>query len=171
MVTGGVDVGQRQEVRDQAFVGLGRRLHERPVGEWYPDPLSLPAVHRVSLPVVMSPEAAVDAGRVHTPLAQGTGVVGEGEWGDHEVARLDGLHGRSGLLDDPDELVADPSGPAHLGQAAVRPEVRAADAGSHDADQGVTVLEQLRVVDVFESDVTGRVENGGSHGPFLPAST
>ena len=49
MVTGGVDVGQRQEVGDQACVGLSRRFHERPVGEWHPDSLSLPAVHRVSL--------------------------------------------------------------------------------------------------------------------------
>ena len=62
-------------------------------------------------------------------------------------------------------------GPLDLGQAAVGPEVGAADAGGHDADHGVTVLDQLRVVDVVESDVTGRVENGGSHGPFLSAST
>ena len=69
-------------------------------------------------------------------------------------------------LDDADELVTDAPGSVDLGQSAVGPEVRAADAGRHDADDGIAVLDQLGGVDVVESDVTGRVENGGSHGAF-----
>ena len=68
------------------------------------------------------------------------------------------------VLDDADELVADRAG-LELGVAAVVPEVRAADAGEHDADDGVGRLAEARIGPVAGFDPAGLVEDGCTHGP------
>jgi hypothetical protein len=171
VVTGGEHVRERQEVRNEAFVRLSGRGDERPVGQGDADHLTLSTVDHVPVAIGVAPAPSMDAGRVDAAAAEGAGVVGEHERGDHEVARLDRLNVGSDLLDDADELVADPPGTVHLGQPAIGPEVGPADTSGHDTDDGITVLDQLGSVDIFDADVSGGVENGGSHGPFLSTTT
>ena len=66
---------------------------------------------------------------------------------------------RADVLDDADELVADRAG-LERRVAAVVPEVRAADAGQHDADDRVGRLDDDRVAPVAALDAAGFDEEG-----------
>ena len=51
--------------------------------------------------------------------------------------------------------------------AAVGPQVRAADAGGHEADDYVAGLLDRRVLTLLDADVAGGVQHGSTHGvPF-----
>jgi hypothetical protein len=91
-------------------------------------------------------------------------LVAERERGDHELALSDvadvGAHG----LDDPDELMADRAG-LERRVAAVVPQVRAADAGQHDANDRVGALDDDRVGPLAGLDAVGCEEESCAHGP------
>ena len=66
-------------------------------------------------------------------------------------------------LDHPHELVADPLWLVRRVDAAVRPEIRAADAARHNAYDGIGRPGNRRIVDLLEADVAGAVDEGGVH--------
>ncbi len=160
VVSGGKHVRQRQQVGEQRLVDVTGDRHEGAVGPGH--------AHELGLAALVA--AAVDTGGLDARRTVCAGVVAVEERGDHEVAGLDGRHGRADALDDADELVADLLGLADLVDASVGPQVRAADAGGHDADDRVGVVLQVGVGERVESDVAGGMKNGGSHGAILPAS-
>ena len=95
-------------------------------------------------------------------------AVAEGERRDHEVARCEVGDVGADVLDDADELVADRAG-LERRVAAVVPEVRAADAGEHDAHDRVGRLDDDRVGPVAGLDRVGLVEDGCTHGLHISA--
>src|SRR5258707_1209374 len=97
------------------------------------------------------------------------GAVRVGEWGDDQVAGPEVLHLRPGLLDHADELVAHLTGVVGQRGGLVRPQVAAAHAADHDADDRVGGILDLRVGDVLDADVAGLVQESGAHGgvPFV----
>ena len=88
--------------------------------------------------------------------------------GDHEVALGNAAHVGSELLHHADELVADRAG-LERRVAAVVPEVRAADAGEHDAHDGVSGLAEDGVGPVAGLDAVRLLEDGCTHGFQLSA--
>ena len=74
-------------------------------------------------------ELALHAGRLIPVPAVGTSVIGSCERSDDKLARLDGLHRTSNFLDNAAVLVAHRDGLRDRANAAVRPQVRPADAG------------------------------------------
>lgn len=98
-----------------------------------------------------------------TPFAELAGAVREGEGDQDEVARLDRPDFGADLLDDAHRLV--PDAPARFvgGQPPVEPEVRTADRGVSDADDGVGRLLNAGIGDLVDADVARGVKDGCSH--------
>ena len=67
------------------------------------------------------------------------------------------------VLDDAEELVADPGAGLPLPVPPVRPEVGAADAGGDDPDDGVGGQLDLGVGHLLDPDVARSFEDGGTH--------
>src|SRR6185312_140676 len=106
----------------------------------YTNRLALAAVDALPAPV-----AAVPAGGLQSFAAEVAGVVGPHERRDDQVTRVQAGHVPAGLLDDAEELVADPV-PVLCGVAGpVRPQVAATDARAHHTDDRVGRLVQGRV--------------------------
>ena len=157
VVAGRHHVRERQQ-RGEHLVGVpgaGDR-DERAVGERDADRLALAAV------AVGRVEAAGDAGGRDAVPAVRARAVAEGERRDDEVALADVRDVGADVLDDADELVADRPG-LERRVAAVVPEVRAADAGEHDADDRVGRLDDGRVGPVADLDPVGFDEEGCTH--------
>jgi hypothetical protein len=106
----------------------------------------------------------VDAERLVAGAADLAGVVGGEEAADDELPRFDGADVAADLLDDSGVLVSDRGRPVDVLDAAIAPQVQAADAGGGQADDRVGRLLDLRVRAVFDADVAGRVQNCSSHG-------
>ena len=131
VVAGGHDVGEREQ-RAQHLVGVAGAGHAtsvpsasgtRTASPWPPSPFigkKPPFMHAVVMP-------CRQCGQVPSLKANGR---------DDEVALRDVRDLGADVLDDADELVADRAGRERR-VAAVVPEVRAADAGEHDADDRV----------------------------------
>jgi hypothetical protein len=83
--------------------------------------------------------------------------------GEHKVSALGDCDGRIDIFDDTDELVSDPGGFGVGCLGTVRMQVGAADAGRGDSHQRVGWLPDHGVGHVFDPDVTGSVEDDGSH--------
>ena len=133
------------------------------VGERDADVLALSAVDGLSAAVRVRPEPAGGAGGLDAVAAVDAGPVAVGEGGDDEHAGPDAADLGADLLDEADELVPDPLRRVAGADAAVGPEVGAADAGRHHPDQRVGPGRGCRVVDRLEADVLGSVENRGAH--------
>ncbi len=161
VVAGAHHVGQGQQAGQQLVVGdgLGGQLHEGAVGVRDADGLALAAVE-----ADRAPETAVHAGGVEALGAVVAGAVGPHEGGDDEVAGLQAGHGRAGLLDDAEELVADALAWLARGLAAVGPQVAAADTGTQDADDGILGALDRSVGHLLHADVVRGVDDGGAHG-------
>ena len=92
------------------------------------------------------------------------GAVADGERADDQVALCDVTHLGADVFDDPDEFMPDGAG-VERRVAAVVPEVGAADAGEHDADDRVGGLGDGGVASLTDGYGVGLVEDGSSHGP------
>src|SRR4029078_12803787 len=110
------------------------------------------------------PEAAVVAARLDSHPAVRTRVVGVHEGRDDEVTRPHAADVAADLLDDADELVGDAGRLGYRVDPAVRPQVAAAHARCGDPHQRIGGLGDAGVGDVFDTDVAGRVQDGGLHG-------
>ena len=130
---------------------------ERGVGEGDADSLALAAVESVG------PErSACDTGRRPSRAAVRARAVAVLERGHDEVASVDLVHPCPHLPDDADELVADRARRVG-GLPAVVPEVGAADAGQHDADDGVGRRGDHGVRPVPELDGARSGKDGSTH--------
>jgi hypothetical protein len=127
-------------------------------GERHADRLALAAV------AVHREEAAVHARRRDAVLAVRARPVAVGERRDHEIAPGDVLHLGPDVLDDADELVADPVRFGRLDHSPVGPQVRAAHAGRDDPHQRVIRMLYAGVRDVLDPDVARGMDEGGAHG-------
>jgi hypothetical protein len=88
--------------------------------------------------------------------------------GDNEVPGVDRVDAAADLLDDTDELVPHGTGAVDGPEAAVGPQVRAADAGGDDAHDrvaaaGVRPAGQDRLGKVFDADVPLAVDDSSKH--------
>ena len=128
---------------------------ERAVGEWDASELGLGADGAHQL--------AVEARAVVAGAADLAGVVGGEERPDDELAGFDRGDLGADCFDDADVFVAHRSGPGHGLDPAVRPQVRAADAGRRQPDDGVGRFEDGGIVTLFEADVVGGVQDCTLH--------
>jgi hypothetical protein len=110
---------------------------------------------------------AVDARRLVAGLADLACVVRGEERADDELAGLDGCHRVTDFFDDADVFVAHVKGLSDLVGAAVRPQIRPADAGGRQPDDRVGRLQDLRFLDILHSDVTGGVHHDTTHEDLL----
>ena len=140
VVAGAVDVGEGEQRGVERRVDAGGHLHEGAVGLRHAHRLGLAAADPVA-----GPEPAVTARGLQALAAEVAGAVRPGERGDHEVAGRERRHVRADLLDDADELVAHRGSAGRRRQVVVRVQVAAADAGAHDAHDGVGRLHDLGV--------------------------
>src|SRR3954464_6223016 len=101
VVAGAHDVGKRQQRRHERVVLGNIDGEQRPVGIRDAQRFCLGAVE-----AAIAEEAAMDAGRLQTLMAEGTGAVRMREGHDDEIADLQRLHIRADGFDDPDRLVA-----------------------------------------------------------------
>src|SRR6185369_6091606 len=104
-------------------------------------------------------------------LAEEAAAAGDGEGDDHAVAEREVLDLAAELDDLAHELVAQDVPLLHGGDVAVvEVEVRAADRGRGDADDGVAPVQDRRVGDVFYPDVVFTVPTECFHdrSPGLP---
>lgn len=148
--------GGRQPVVGQ--VGVAGEQHEGAVCERRAYRLALATV------VFAAPVPAVAARRLEPFGAVVAGPVGEGERGDHAIARPDRSHVRPDRLDHADELVAGATGPAgDLERSAVGPEVAAAHAGVGYPHQRIGGRLQRRVGDILHPDVAWPVVHARPH--------
>ena len=99
----------------------------------------------------------MDAGALVAGAADLARVVRSEEGPDHELAGLDGRNGAADRLDDADVLVTHRGGPVDGLNASIGPEVRAADAGGGEADDGIGRFDDGWVVAPFEANVAGGV--------------
>src|SRR5437588_2161251 len=151
---GSQDIGGGEEARDEV---VGRHLWggdkgavgERDAGQFRLRP---DGAH----------ELAMDAGALIAGAADLAGVVRSEERPDDELARLDRRDGAADRFDDADVLVAHRRGRLHGLNTSVRPQVRAADAGSGEANDGVGRLDDGRVLALLEPKVAGVLECGYS---------
>jgi hypothetical protein len=109
----------------------------------------------------------MDTGALVAGLAELTGVVRGPERADHELARPDGGDLAADLLDDADVLMAHRRRPLDRFDPAVGPQVRAADTGRRQPDDGVGRFEDRGVVAVFHPDVTGGIQDSSAHEVLL----
>ena len=159
VVAGGHHVGQGEQ-RGHRLVGEVRALDldQGAVGLRDADELGLAAVTLATL----AEEAAVDAGGVEAGLAVRAGAVAPGERRDDEVADREVLDVVADLVDHADELVPDRA-VGQVGDAAVEPEVRSADAGQDDAHDRVGRLGDGRLRPLLDGDVALAVEDRCLH--------
>ena len=153
--SGSKNVGCGQE-RGEGRLVLGpssRNDDERSVGQRDSRVLSLGSLD----------EAAVDATRLVAGAAYLTRVVGEAEGADDEVADLHVFHGVPDFGDRSHVFVAHRPSARRL-EAAVRPQIRSADAGGGDFDDGVGRFDDGGDVEVFDPDVARAVHDCSSHG-------
>jgi hypothetical protein len=154
---GAQHVGGREQAGDQVVRGHARGRDERAVGQRDTHPLRLCAAD----------ELPVHAGGLVAGAADLARVVAGEEAADDELPRLHGADVAADLLDDADILVTHADGPVVGLDAAVGPQVRAADAGGRQPDHGVRGLLDHGVLALLDSDVAARVQNGSSHGGSL----
>ena len=112
--------------------------------------------------VAPAEEASVEARGLDANAAVRADAIAEREGHDHKIALTNGRHGRTGRLDDPDGLVAD-AVVAVGSDAAPEPQVRPADAGEDDPDDGICRVMGDRVGDGLDRDVAGGVEDRSAH--------
>jgi len=107
--------------------------------------------------------AAVAAGRMQALGAEVAGVVGPHERRDDDVARLQRRDVAADVLDDADELVADPVAVLRLRLGAVGPQVAPADTGAQHAHHRVGWFAQRGVGHVLDPHVACAVDQSCSH--------
>lgn len=112
----------------------------------------------------------MDAGTLVAGPADLTRVVGREERPDDELARLDGADVTADLFDDTDVLVAHRSRAVDAIDAAIGPEVGAADARRRQSDDGVGRFDDRGLWDVLDSYVARSVKDGCKHELPLLAS-
>ena len=156
VVAGRHDVGEREQ-RGHRLVGVAvaRDRDQRAVGKRHPHRLALAAV------AVHREEAAVAHALVmpwrqcgQVPSLKANGAMTKSPWRCADLG--------ADVLDHADELVADR---ARLERrlAAVVPEVRAADAGQHHADDGIGGLDDGGVRPVADGDLVRGFEKCCAH--------
>jgi hypothetical protein len=154
---GSEHIGCREQRRHEVRRRFARRLHEGAVGERDAGVLRLGADR--------AHHHLVHAARLVARLADLAGVVGGDERADDVVTGNDGGHGLPDGLDDADVLVAHALPVRGEGlEAAVRPEVRPADAGRGDADDRVGRLDDDGHLEFFGPDIAGGVHDDSTHG-------
>jgi len=109
----------------------------------------------------------VDAGGLVARAADLAGVVGGEEGPHHELAGLDRADPAAHLLDDPGVLMPHGPGAVQPLDAPIGPQVRAADAGRRQPDDGVGRLQDLWLGAVLYSDVTRGMHDGYAHEELL----
>src|SRR5207249_1864485 len=92
-----------------------------------------------------------------------TGVVRRQKPTDDELAGLDGRDGVADLLHNAAVLMTDRPGPGDFIQAAVRPQVRSADAAGHGAHDCVRGFPDRRVGTLLKAHVARPMKNRSSH--------
>jgi hypothetical protein len=97
----------------------------------------------------------VDAGALVAGLADLAGVVGGEAGADHELAGPDVPHLAADLLHDADVLVAHRRRLLDRIGTPVGPQVRAADTGRRQPDDGVGRFDDLGIVLLLQPDVAG----------------
>jgi hypothetical protein len=160
VVTRAHDIGEREQRTHRCLrvTGAGD-ADQGGVGEGHAHRFALASVDPVE-----APEAAGDAGSRDAGAAVGAGAVAIRGRRDDQVTLGDTAHVGTRVLDHPDELVANR---ARLVRrlAAVNPEVPAADACEHNADDGIGGFGDNRVRAVSDFDHAGRFEDRRTHGP------
>ena len=97
-------------------------------------------------------------------------ATGNTEGPDDEVSGLDGCDGLANLDDGTDVLVSHALLVDRL-KAAVRPQVRAADTGGRQLDDGVRGLEDGRHRHLIDGDIAGFMHDNSAHGtPWVEGS-
>src|SRR4051812_8456787 len=108
---------------------------------------------------------AVDARTLVFAAADRAGVVGGPERADNELAGPDGGDVVTNLFDDADVFVAHRHRPCVVAytDAAVRPEVGAADTGRADPDDRVRRVDDARIVALLDAHVARAVHDRAAH--------
>ena len=156
-------VREREQRRHQRVVLADRQDHERAVGLRHAYRFALAAVDSVG-----AVPASVQARDLQPVSAEHARAVRPDEWGDDEVACLDRVDVGADVLGDADELVAHPAAAFGRLHVSVRPEVAAANRRVGYADERIGRLDDLRVRDVLDADISGSVHQRGAHVSFLP---
>src|SRR5437016_3373132 len=103
------------------------------------------------------------AGRLVSGLTVGTGVVGGEERTDDELSALDGSDLAADFLNDAAVFMPHRGRLDDRADAAVWPQVRTANAGGRDPDDGICRLEDRRLVALLEAHVARCVQHSSSH--------
>src|SRR5262245_13230990 len=94
---------------------------------------------------------------LRTELAR---AIGGRKWHDHHVTTFDAADLAADRLHDADGFMANALADIAFGQLFEWPEVAAADAGAHDAQDRVGRFHDRRVRDVFDANIAGAVHEG-----------
>jgi hypothetical protein len=146
---GAQHIGGREQAGDQVVGGQAGGGDEGSVGQRDAEELGLDAGGGTGLPV--------DAVRLVPGAADLAGVVRGEEGADDELSPPNGLHPAANFFDDAAVLVAHRHRSRRRLNAAVRPQVRSADARGRQADDRVRRLDDGRLRAIFEADVARAV--------------
>src|SRR6185437_16245028 len=102
-----------------------------------------------------------------TLMAKIASAVGIRERHHHHVAHLDPAHVLADRLDDANGFMTHAATAFGGREILVRPQVAAADAGTHHADQGIGGMPDRGVWHVLDADVARAVHHGCQHGITL----
>ncbi|MNL70624.1 hypothetical protein D3C87_1956560 [compost metagenome] len=91
------------------------------------------------------------------------GIVREAEGADDELARLDGLDRTADFNHHAAIFMAHGERRGDFVGAAIGPQIRSADAGCGQFDDGIRRLEDLRLGDFLAANVAGTMENCRKH--------
>ena len=132
-----------------------------------PHTFTLGAIRETAEPIVRAPPATVQARRAHTIEAIRARHIAVVERRNDEVADL---HRRDILADgfnDPHELMADSFRFGGGGNAAVRPQIRTAHAGSNNPHDSITAGGEHRIGHLFEPNIPFTMNHSCAHGSTL----
>src|SRR5438128_2756297 len=107
------------------------------------------------------------AGRLVSALAVGTGIIGGEEGTDDKLARLDRGDRATDLLDDAAVLVSHRCRLIDRLDAPVWPQVRTADAGRRNPDDGIRRRDDRGSGALLETHIARTIQNSSSHGYLL----
>src|SRR5579872_797025 len=103
------------------------------------------------------------AGRLVTVSAMRARVVRGCERADNKLPRLHGFHRASDFFDEAAVFVPHSCRAAYRLQASVWPEIRSANARGSHADHRIGRFFNLRILSIFEPNVTRSVQNSSLH--------
>jgi hypothetical protein len=110
-----------------------------------------------------APEAALDAGCLKSLSTKLTLPAAEGERGQYTISRFDVTNVLPNALDDSHRFVSDRDAVVVLFVPPIKPEIRAADGGVSDSDNGIAGFLNFRIRSFFNLNVVGSLVRCNSH--------